>query len=99
MQVSINDINDQSMFLNRHPSITIQIIYKPNPELEIVPVFKLSGFVLPLSQYLIFTFTIQIWVKLSFLKLTTKMEDTDEHLLIANIEISCWKEQLRQAIS
>ena len=54
MQVSINDINDQSMFPNRHASITIQIIYKPNPDLEIVLVFKLSDFILPLSQYWIF---------------------------------------------
>ena len=28
-----------------------------------------------------------------------KMEDLDEHLLIAKIEVSCWKDQLKQAVS
>ena len=28
-----------------------------------------------------------------------KMEAIDEHLLIVDIEISCWKDQLRQAVS
>ena len=27
------------------------------------------------------------------------MEDINEHLLIANIEIFCWKDQLKQAVS
>ena len=27
------------------------------------------------------------------------MEDLDEHLLIAKIEVSCWKDQLKQAVS
>ena len=27
------------------------------------------------------------------------MEDIDEHLLIANIEVSCWKDQLKQVVS
>ena len=27
------------------------------------------------------------------------MENLDEHLLIAKIDMSCWKEQLKQAIS
>ena len=27
------------------------------------------------------------------------MEDLDEHLMIAKIEVSCWKEQLKQAVS
>ena len=27
------------------------------------------------------------------------MEDIDEHLLIANIEVSCWKDQLKQVAS
>ena len=27
------------------------------------------------------------------------MEDIDEHLLIADIEVSCWKDQLKQAVS
>ena len=28
-----------------------------------------------------------------------KMEDLDEHHLIAKIEVSCWKDQLKQVIS
>ena len=27
------------------------------------------------------------------------MENLDEHLLIAKIEVSCWKEQLNQVVS
>ena len=27
------------------------------------------------------------------------MEDIDECLLIANIEVSCWKDQLKQVVS
>ena len=27
------------------------------------------------------------------------MEDINEHLLIADIEVSCWKDQLKQAVS
>ena len=27
------------------------------------------------------------------------MEEVDEHLVIAGIEISCWKEQLEQVVS
>ena len=27
------------------------------------------------------------------------MDDIDEHLLLANIEASCWKDQLKQAVS
>ena len=27
------------------------------------------------------------------------MEDIDEHILLANIEASCWKDQLKQAVS
>ena len=27
------------------------------------------------------------------------MEEVDEHVMIADIEISCWKEQFKQAIS
>ena len=27
------------------------------------------------------------------------MEDLDEHLSIAKIEVSCWKDQLKQAVS
>ena len=27
------------------------------------------------------------------------MEDIDECLLLANIEVSCWKDQLKQAVS
>ena len=26
------------------------------------------------------------------------MEEVDEHLMIANIEILCWKEQLKQVV-
>ena len=26
------------------------------------------------------------------------MEEIDEHLLIAGIEVSCWKDQLKQAV-
>ena len=28
-----------------------------------------------------------------------QMEDLDEHLLITKIEVSCWKDQLKQAVS
>ena len=28
-----------------------------------------------------------------------QMEDLDEHLLIAKIEVSCWKDQLKQVVS
>ena len=27
------------------------------------------------------------------------MEDIDDHLLIADIEVSCWKDQPKQAVS
>ena len=27
------------------------------------------------------------------------MEDLDEHLILGEIEISCWKDQLKQAVS
>ena len=27
------------------------------------------------------------------------MEDLDEHLLIAKIEVACWKDQLKQVVS
>ena len=27
------------------------------------------------------------------------MEDIDKHLFLANIEVSCWKDQLKQAVS
>ena len=35
-----------------------------------------------------------IWVISSF-KIYNKMEEVDESLMIANIEISCWKEQFK----
>ena len=96
MQVNIKDINDQSAFPNRYSSIAIWIIYKPNPELEIVPVFKSSDFLLPLSWYWIFILLLLLPLshypisgQFKLLKYTTRMEEIDKHLSITDIEISC----------
>ena len=41
-------------------------------------------------------YTISVWASSSF-KIHNKMEEVDECLMITNIDISCWKKQLKQA--
>ena len=93
MQVSIYD---QSTFSHKYLSINIPIISKSNPYLEIVPVLRSSDFIPPLPWYQIFVFTLP---NLNQVKFHKKMEEVNECLLIARTEISCWKEQLMQAVS
>ena len=38
-------------------------------------------------------------LRIFLLLLMTKMEGTDECLLIADVEVSCWHDQLGQAVS
>ena len=90
MQVSIYD---QSMFAYKHLTITISIISKSNPYLEIVPVLRSSDFILPLPQYQIF---VLLYLTKSNFEIPNKMEEVNECLLIASIEISCWKEHLNK---
>ena len=100
MQVSINS---QSMFSSMHQiaaqKVTFSgmypsIICKSSSQLETVPVFKSCGF--PANIETLDFHWIQ--AKLAFFVIH-KMEAIDECLLITNIEISCWEEQLRQAVS
>ena len=93
MQVSIYD---QSMFSHNHLSITILTVSKSNPYVEIVPVLRSSDFILQLPQYWIF---VLLYLTKSNFEIPNKMEEVDECLLITSIEISCWKEQLKQVVS
>ena len=93
MQASIYD---QSTFAHKHLSITILIVSKSNPYLEIVPIIRSSDFVPPLPWYQIF---VLLYLTKSNFEIPNKMEEVDECLLIASIEISCWKEQLKQVVS
>ena len=64
---------------------------------EIVPVCRSSDYP---------TFFLHVCANLEILELFTnfllchtfKMEDLDEHLLIAKIEVSCWRDQLKQVV-
>ena len=48
----------------------------------------------------IFEFPTQFSLQFSTtLMMFFQMEDLDEHLMIAKIEVSCWNEQLKQAVS
>ena len=91
MQLSIYN---QSMFLHKHLSFTVPIVSKSNPYLEIVPVLRSSDFVPPLPWYHIF---VLLYLTKSNFEIPNKVEEVNECLLIASIEISCWKEQLKQA--
>ena len=93
MQVNIYD---QSTFTHKHLSITIPILSKPNPCLEIVPVLRSSDCVLPLPQYWIF---VLLYLTKSNCEIPNKMEEVNECLFITSIEISCLKEQLKQVVS
>ena len=95
MQVSIYN---QSMFSFKHLSILVPIIFKSNPHLEIVPVTRSPDFILPLQWHHIFLpYLLQSTFKIS--KISNKMEEIDECLLITSIEVSRWKEQLKQVVS
>ena len=92
MQVSIYD---KSTFSHKHLFIIVPIISKPNPFLERVPVLRSSDFVLPLPWYQIFVF----YSYTTQPSQTWEMEEVNECLLIASLEISCWKEQFKQVVS
>ena len=75
---------------------------------EIVPVCKSSDyhavflhecinfetFKLPIHFFLQFSTVVTVLCTVFF-----QMEDLDEHLLITKMEVSCWKDQLKQAVS
>ena len=73
---------------------------------EIVPVCKLSDyflcecanfetFELPTHFFLQFSAVVTVVYTVFFFQ----MEDLDECLLITKIEVSCWKDQLKQVVS
>ena len=96
LQVSIYD---QSTFSFKHLSFMVPIISKSNPHLEIVPVTRSFDFIPPLQQHQIFVLPYLLKSAFELFKISNKMEEIDECLLITSIEVSCWKEQLRQVVS
>ena len=61
---------------------------------EILPVQKSSH----LTSLIICGFTLHAHFSAAFC-ITFIMEDLDSRLFIAGVEISCWQDQLRQAVS
>ena len=95
-------VNVQNTILFIHPSNMILIIFDFSTYLEIAPVSKSSAFIPPFFMISDFTspcVTKSIFGKFEIFLLHHKMEDIDEHLLIADIEVSCWKDQLKQVVS
>ena len=95
MQASIYD---PSTFSFKYLSIPVPIISKSNPHLEIVPVMRSSDFILPLQLHQIFVLPYLLKSTCEISKISNKMEEIDECLLITTIEVSCWKEQLKQVV-
>ena len=62
--------------------------------LEILPVQKSSD----LTSLIIHGFTLHTYFSAAFC-ISFIMEDLDSRLFIAGVDVSCWQDQLRQAVS
>ena len=104
----VSKVNTANTIVSDCPSNMVSIILNVAPTIEIIPVFRSSD--LPPScqfscysqfqdQYHVIALVLKLFGYFLSHPTMEGLEDLDEQLLLAKLEISCWKGQLIHAVS